>query len=93
MSAAAILQWGLLVGYGLLLAAVVASLPRLRRWRQVGAVAFLAAPHVVYYALFLVWPEVLDGGQTMHFSIALRYQLLFIAAGVLARELRSQWRR
>lgn len=93
MSAATILQWGLLIGYGLLLAAAVMAWPGLKRRSLVGAVSFLAGPHVVYYALFLIFPDVLDASQTMYSSIALRYQMLFIAAAVLIKELRSQWRR
>jgi hypothetical protein len=45
------------------------------RWRF--AVGFLSATHAVYYALFLVYPGVLDAAQTMLFSIVLRYQVLF----------------
>ena len=54
---------------------------------------FLATPHIVYYGLFLVWPDVLDAAQTMQFSIALRYQMMFIVAAALAMKIAGRpWR-
>jgi hypothetical protein len=54
------------------------------RWPRLRPLAFAVGyscrPHTVYYALFLVYPDVLDAAQTMLFSIILRYQMLFTTA-------------
>ena len=85
MTIATASQWALLGGYIALLlwsAFVAGWLPRLRSvaW----AAGSIALSHVVYYALFLIFPDVLGGPATMHFSIALRFQVLFTAALLLA---------
>ena len=89
MTIATASQWALLGGYMTLLlwsAFVGGWLPRLRpvAW----AAGSVAVSHVVYYALFLIWPDVLDGPATMLFSIALRFQILFTAAILLAMAVR-----
>jgi hypothetical protein len=88
------LQRGLLVGYvALLLIATMAGI-RWSRLRPLAfAVGFLSATHAVYYALFLVYPGVLDAAQTMLFSIVLRYQVLFTTTIVLVMGMaRGRWR-
>ena len=88
------LQYGLLYGYtALLLAALLIGWrwPRLRPLAF--AVGFLSATHIVYYGLFLIWPDVLDGERTLLFSVVLRYQVLFTAALVLMMSVeRGRWR-
>jgi hypothetical protein len=71
MTSATALQWGLLLGYLALSIVALVSLRRVESRPMAAAVLFLAAPHIVYYGLFLVWPDVLDAAQTMQFSIAL----------------------
>jgi hypothetical protein len=71
MTSVTALQWGLLLGYLALSIVALASLRRVESRPMAAAVLFLAAPHIVYYGLFLVWPDVLDAAQTMQFSIAL----------------------
>jgi hypothetical protein len=88
------LQRGLLVGYvALLLIATMAGI----RWSRLRPLAFavgvLSATHMLYYALFLVYPGVLDAAQTMLFSIVLRYQVLFTTTIVLVMGMaRGRWR-
>ena len=91
---AATLQKGLLVGYTMLLLIAAMAGARVRRLRPLAfSVGFLSATHVVYYALFLVYPGVLDAAQTMLFSIVLRYQVLFTTAIVLVMGMaRGRWR-
>lgn len=89
-----VLQRGLLVGYvALLLIAAMTGV----RWPRLRPLAFavgvLSATHTAYYALFLVYPDVLDAAQTMLFSIILRYQVLFTTAIVLVIGMaRGRWR-
>ncbi len=87
-------QWLLLGGYTALLAWSILVGWRISRLRPSAAVASsLAISHVVYYVLFLILPDVLDAGGTMLFSIAIRFQVLFTAALLLALAVRrSQWR-
>ena len=93
MSPATALQWGLLLGYLALSIVALVSLRRVEARPSAAAVLFLAAPHIVYYGLFLVWPHVLDSAQTMQFSIALRYQMMFIAAAALGMKITGRsWR-
>ena len=88
------LQRGLLVGYvTLLLIAAMAGV----RWPRLRPLAFavgvLSATHTDYYALFLVYPDVLDAAQTMLFSIVLRYQVLFTVTIVLVMGMaKDRWR-
>lgn len=85
MTLATVEQWALLGGYVALLfwAAFTAYwLPRLRPYAW--AAGSVALSHVAYYALFLIWPEVLDAAATMAFSIALRFQILFTVGLLLA---------
>jgi hypothetical protein len=88
------LQYGLLYGYMALMACAVVAGWRWPRLRPLAfAAGFLAATHVVYYALFLIWPDALDAPQTLLFSVVLRYQVLFTAALVLAASVaRRRWR-
>ena len=83
-AAAMTLQWGLLAWFT---AALLLALLAGWRWRRVRptafAVGFLAALHAVYYALFLVWPDVLGPFATMLYSIALRWVVGFVIAFVL----------
>lgn len=94
MMSAAALQWGLLAGYAALLACAAVAGYRIPWLRPLAfMVGLLATTHALYYALFLVWPEVLDGQRTMLFSIAIRYQVLFSAAlGLALAVQRSRWR-
>lgn len=87
------LMWGLLGGYTILsIAALIAMV--WRRGRYIGAAALvLAAPHALYYALFLLWPDALDGQATMLLSLALRYQVLFIGVLLLGLDVRRRWKR
>ena len=94
VTTAAALQKGLLVGYvALLLIAAMTGV----RWPRLRPLAFavgvLSATHTAYYALFLVYPGVLDAAQTMLFSIVLRYQVLFTTTIVLVMGMaRGRWR-
>ena len=94
VTTAATLQKGLLIGYvTLLLIAAMAGV----RWSRLRPLAFavgvLSATHMLYYALFLVYPGVLDAAQTMLFSIVLRYQVLFTTTIVLVMGMaRGRWR-
>jgi hypothetical protein len=93
MTSVTALQWGLLLGYLALSIVALVSLRRVEARRTSAAVLFLAAPHIIYYGLFLIWPDVLDAAQTMQFSIALRYQMMFIAAAALAMKIAGRsWR-
>ena len=92
MTLAIALQWGLLVGFAMLLpAAVVAGhyRPAARPWSF--AVGVMAVTHGAYYALFLVWPDVLGAQETMLFSITLRYMVMFLIAFVLVLALKDKW--
>ena len=93
MTAALALQWGLLVAFlALLMTAVIAGKIWPRERPIAFAVGFLALTHVVYYALFLIWTDVLAGYGTMLYSIALRYQVLFTATLILGMSvLRKRW--
>ncbi len=95
MTAAALalaLQWLLLAGYAVVTAAALVGERRSPERRLAAAVLFIAVPHAVYYALFLIGPGVLGPGGTMLFSIALRYQPLFVAALLLALAKRRKWK-
>jgi hypothetical protein len=93
MTSATALQWGLLLGYLALSIVALVSLRRVESRPMAAAVLFLAAPHIVYYGLFLIWPDVLDSAQTMQFSIALRYQMMFITAAALGMKITGRsWR-
>ena len=94
VTTAAALQKGLLVGYTMLLLIAAMAGARVRRLRPLAfSVGFLSATHTVYYALFLVYPGVLDAAQTMLFSIVLRYQVLFTTTIVLVMGMaRGRWR-
>ena len=95
MTAAALalpLQWLLLAGYAVVTAAALVGGRRPPGRRVAEAVLFIALPHAVYYALFLVWPDVLGPMGTMLYSIALRYQPLFVAALMLALARRGKWK-
>jgi hypothetical protein len=87
-------QWLLLIGYAVLfvLSAVVTwRMPRLRPAAAVSG--SLAVSHVAFYALFLLFPDVLDARQTMWLSIVIRFQVLFTVALLLALAvLRRRWR-
>lgn len=93
MTIATASQWVLLGGYIAILlwsAFVAVRLPRLRpvAW----AAGSIGLSHVVYYALFLIWPDVLDGPATMSLSIVIRYQVLFTAALLLALAVKREQR-
>ena len=95
MTAAALalaLQWLLLAGYAVVTVAALVGGRRPPGRRVAAAVLFFAVPHAVYYALFLIWPPVLGSGGTMLFSIALRFQPLFVAALLLALAKRGKWK-
>lgn len=83
-------MWLLLIGFTALLVGALligCRIPRLRPLCvMVGAIA---ATHAVYYWLFLIWPDVLDGTQTMMFSIVIRLQILFTMALVLVMAVRQ----
>lgn len=89
------LQWGLLVGNAALVAAAAVcswARPQARPWAF--AVGVLAGSHGIYYALFLWQPRILAPEQTMLFSIALRYMVVFMAAFLLMLSARRvSWRR
>lgn len=88
------LQWGLLVAYTVVALAALIDGCRPAARRMAVAVAFIAIPHAVYYALFLIWPDVLGPIGTMLFSIGLRYQPLGIAVLLLLLVRRGQlWKR
>lgn len=86
------LQWGLLAGFAVVTLAALVDGRRPASRRMAMAVLFIALPHAAYYALFLVWPDVLGPMGTMMFSIALRYQPLFVAALMLALGRRGKWK-
>ena len=89
MSIALAEQWSLLGGFAALLAWAFAVGWRFPRLRPAAAVAgAIGLSHTVYYALFLIWPDVLDGAATQNFSIAIRYQVLFTGALLLALAVR-----
>ena len=83
-AAALTLQWGLLAWF---IATLLLAFLTGWRWRRVRptafAVGFLAALHAGYYALFLVWPDVLGPLATMLYSIALRWVVGFVIVFVL----------
>lgn len=89
------LQWGLLAGNVVLaLAACIVGgrRPAARPWAF--AVGVLAVAHAAYYALFLIWPEVLAAAGTMLFSIALRYMVTFLGGFLLVLAVwRRPWKR
>lgn len=75
------MQDGLLLGYSVLLAAAVLVGWRRPRLRPLAfAVGIVSGPHALFYILFLWLPDVLDGRETMLFSLMLRYQVLGILA-------------
>lgn len=88
------LQWGLLVGYTLLLTVALyvgLCCPRLRS--AAFAVGFLAFVHAGYYACFLLLRTWLSGNTLMLMSITIRYQVLFAAALLLLLAVRrSGWK-
>lgn len=86
------LQWGLLAGFAAVTLVALLDGRHLAGRRMMMAVLFIALPHAVYYALFLVWPDVLGPMGTMLYSIALRYQPLFVAALMLALARRGKWK-
>ena len=86
------LQWLLLVGYAVVTVAALVGGRRPPGRRVAAAVLFIAVPHTVYYAMFLIWPGVLWPMGTMLFSIALRFQPLFVAALLLALAKRGKWK-
>ena len=86
------LQWGLLGGFAAVTLAALVDGRHMAVRRVSAAVLFIALPHAVHYALFLVWPDVLGSMGTMMFSIALRYQPLFVAALMLALAKRGKWK-
>ena len=95
--AALIWQGGLAAGFtALLIAAVVIGWRRPHLRGLAFASGMIAAPHAVYYILFVWFPDVLDGPQTMLFSIALRYEVLgmttLLLAMPLARAMRDTWK-
>lgn len=78
------MQIGLFLGYAALLIASVVVMVRRPRLRPLAfAVGIVSGPHAVFYILFLWFPDVLDGRETMLFSLMLRYQVLGILALVL----------
>jgi hypothetical protein len=78
VSTATTSQWILLYGYVITLAVCTFFFLTNRRVRPVAfAVGFVALTHTVYYLAFLVYPGWLDGVQTMNFSIAIRFHILF----------------
>ena len=87
------LQTGLAVGFLLLVVAAVIAGARRPSVRPVAfAAGVVAGSHALYYVLFLWFPDVLDGPQTMLFSIALRYEVLGLVAIILALSvLRGRW--
>ena len=89
------LQVGLAVGFlGLLVAAFVAGARRPIVRPVAFAAGVVAGSHALYYVLFLWFPDVLDGAQTMLFSIALRYEILGLVAMSLALAvMRARWER
>ncbi len=92
MSLAIALQWGLLIGFALLLSAAVwVGRRRPAAGPVVFAVGMVAGAHTAYYALFLIWPDVLGAQETMLFSISLRYMILFLTVFVLVLALRGRW--
>ena len=86
------LQWLLLAGYAIVTVAALVGGRRPPGRRVAEAVLFIAVPHAVYYAMFLIWPGVLGPMGTMLFSIALRFQPLFVAALLLALAKRGKWK-
>ena len=86
------LQWGLLAGYVALTLAALLDRRHPAARRMSIAVLFITLPHSIYYALFLVWPDVLGPQGTMLYSIALRYQPLFVAALLLVFARRGKWK-
>ena len=95
MTAAALamaLQWLLLVGYAVVTVAALVGGRRPPGRRVAEAVLFIAVPHTLYYAMFLIWPDALGATGTMYFSIILRYQVLFVVMLVLLLARRGKWK-
>lgn len=88
------LQWGLLAVFvTTLLLAVMAGVLWRRLRPTAFAVGFLAWWHALYYALFLIWPDVLGPYATMMYSIGTRYLVGFVALFTLAIAIkREAWR-
>lgn len=88
------LQWGLLIGYTVLLGAALyvgLCCPRLRAAAfGVGVLAFV---HAGYYVCFLLLRPWFSGNALMLMSIIIRYQVLFAAALLLLLAIRrSGWK-
>jgi hypothetical protein len=88
------LQGCLAVGF---IASFLAAMIAGWRWPRLRPLAFavgvVAAPHALYYVLFVVFPDVLNGPQTQLFSIVLRYQVLGLCILALVLPLvRGRWR-
>ena len=95
MTAAALalaLQWLLLAGYAVVTVAALVGGRRPPGRRVTTAVLFITLPHTLYYAMFLIWPDALGPMGTMLFSIALRFQPLFVAALLLGLAKRGKWK-
>ena len=95
MTAAALalaLQWLLLAGYAVVTVAALVGGRQPPGRRVTTAVLFITLPHTLYYAMFLIWPDALGPMGTMLFSIALRFQPLFVAALLLALAKRRKWK-
>lgn len=78
-------QAGLALGF---LAVFVAAIVVGARWPATRPPAFatgvIAGSHALFYILFVWFPDVLNGTQTMLFSIVLRYEVLGLVALTLA---------
>ena len=87
------LQAGLAVGFLLLVVAAVIAGAKRRGVRPTAfAAGVVAGSHALYYVLFLWFPDVLDGPQTMLFSIVLRYEVLgLVAISVALAVMRARW--
>ena len=87
------LQVGLALGFlFLFVTAVIAGLKGRGVRPTAFAAAIVAGSHALYYVLFVWFPDVLDGPQTMLFSIVLRYEVLGLVAIILALSvLRGRW--
>ena len=87
------LQTGLALGFLFLVAAALIAGAKRRGVRPTAfAAGVVAGSHALYYALFLWFPDALDGPQTMLFPIVLRYEVLGLVALTLALSvLRGRW--
>lgn len=94
MAANTIAQYLLFIGYAALFILSVIVGWRLPRLRPVAVVTgSLGISHAVFYALFVLFPDVLDATATMWFSLVIRSQVLFTAAMLLALAVaRRRWR-